>query len=53
MPDPRDSVTKPSEPPVVIKVKYNDLRKLLELYRGCDVSIQRTPAVGEWLVVVQ
>ena len=48
-----DSVEKPKPMPIIIKVHDNDLTRLLELYRGCDVSVQSTPAVGEWEVVIK
>jgi hypothetical protein len=47
------AINKTQNLPVVIKVMDNDLVRLLDLYRGCDVEVGRTPAVGEWVVIIK
>lgn len=38
---------------LVVKVDEKDLTRFLALYAGCNVRVETTPAVGEWLVIVE
>ena len=51
--DKYDNCVQEAKQPVIIKVMENNLVRLLDLYRGCDVSLETTPAVGEWLVIIK